>query len=151
MKKLKIGADAWIEKNPYNNKKGYGRKKHKEWNKNQESRLAKHKTQRAENGYSWYDFINFDSFIASVVATAVLKFAEDGMGYFPIGGEQINGDTWDYPEGTAENFNATCGSIYYALTQWLTVDEFSPGHEARYEEAKEAMILFSEHLGSWWD
>lgn len=147
---MKIGADNWIEKDSYRK----GTKEHKEEVKERPDKVKHHKEERAENGYSWFDWINFDSFIAGIVATAVLKFAEDGVGYFPIGGEFQDPEyPYDYPDGTHENFVATCGAIYYALTEWLNDGNMVMLNETdvKYQEAREAMILFAEHLGSWWD
>lgn len=158
----KIGADAWLTgPNPYNQESG--KKKHDKYEKQRPKDIKKHKKQRAEEGFSWFDWINFDSFIAGVVAEAVLQFAERSHGYFPIGGEEMDQETYDYPEGTYENYQATCGAIYFALTNWLNWDLVaaikgapSPGdayamEQVVYGEAVEAMILFSENLGRWWD
>lgn len=165
MSKRKIGADEWLSGNPYNKDKGL-----KEWKKTEKKRpktMKKHHKERMANGYSWFDWINFDSYIAGIVATAVLKFAEDGVGYFPIWGEQMIVDDekgiYEYPDGTHENHTATCGAIYFALTNWLDWDlvkavESAPSPQDAYamelvvmEEATEAMVLFAENLCRWWD
>lgn len=122
---LKIGADVWL-------------------NGTDGDKLPRHHQERIERGFSEYDWWNFNSYIAGVVATAVLKCV-DGYGYFAI-------NTKDYEEDTEEDFKATCGAIYYALTEYLRADyEWADDMNERYEEAREAMILFAENLGSWWD
>jgi hypothetical protein len=165
-KRRKIGADAWIWKNSYRR----GCMKHWKELVKGPARNLRHKKERMSNGFSTLDWWNMDSFIAGVVATGVLKFAEDGVGYFPIGDEKMV-DTekggWVWEDGTYENYVATCGAIYYALTQWLDWEdealvpylEAHPGDytgynaiaKVKYEEAREAMILFAENLGRWWD
>lgn len=147
-KKLKIGADAWLY-GPSGYRKGT--KPDRQIRKRRPGEIKKHKRQRVAQGYSWFDWINFDTFIAGVVATAALRFAEESHGYFAIGGEGLD-PKYSWPEGTAENYTATCGAIYFALSEWLNHDDSDwDAQQVRWAEAREAMILFSEHLSSWWD
>lgn len=44
-------------------------------------RIAIHRSQRALRGFSDYDWWSFDTYISGVIATALEKFRDDGMGY----------------------------------------------------------------------
>lgn len=126
---LKIGADNWLDKPQERN---YD--------------VEKHKKERIEQGFSEYDWWNFNSYIMGVVALAVLKFA-DGNSYFPI-------HTEDYEDDTLDDYRATCGAIYFALREYLEAEEDWNGDydmAVYYDEAREAMILFAENLGHWWN
>lgn len=151
MSKRKIGADEWLSDNMYNQIKGKGLKDWKKTERDRPKKIKRHHKERIENGYSWFDWINFDTFIMGVVATGVLKFAEDSVGFFPMDGEKMD-KLYHYPEGTLENYKATCGAIYFALTEYLdNGGDYGPGYLDRAEEAKEAMMLFAENTLRWWD
>jgi hypothetical protein len=155
-----VGADVWLNKNPYN--RGKGLKKHLKEEKARPKKIKRHQKERMMNGYSWYDWINFDSYIGPVIASAVLKFATDGVGFWPMDDEQMNED-YSYDDSVCENFHATCGAIYFALTEWANWDlvkavEGAPSPQDAYametvvyNEAREAMHIFAENLGTWWD
>lgn len=101
--------------------------------------VAKHRTQRAEDGFSVFDWWAFDQYIAEVVARAALKFAHEGSGYFEEMGE----------EGTREYFIG----IARPLMEYAQ-DKFKRDVETQLrvrEEAKDAMMRFAEHFPRWWD
>ncbi len=146
---LPVGADTWIHKNPYRK----GIKEHAEWELNRDKRFRKHRKQRADNGYSWEDWINFDSYIVPVIANAILDFAEHGVGFFPMDNEEPDPLDYAYPQSTQENHTATLGAIYYALSEYSKVTDaaIGPEWEMRYAEAQEALHIFVDHLAHWWD
>ncbi len=150
MARVPVGADAWLyKKNPYSKK--HNKSQYDKYEKDRPEVIKRHREQRANKGYSDHDWWNFDSFIMGAVCNVMVDFIEHGHGYFAIGDEQMDPITGAYPEGTLENYNATLGAIYYALYNHLTNDECEPGWEERFEEARQAMILYAEYVHNFWD
>jgi len=105
------------------------------------SRVWRHERERVNHGYSWWDWISFDTYVCGVIADACRDFRLKGMGY---------------PSGmTEEEWHAVLLRIEEPL-RWWAEDKFDndldhKAEAAKYEEAKAAMALFAEHLGSMWD
>lgn len=104
-------------------------------------RVFQHERERVNHGYSWHDWISFDTYICLVIADACRDFALHGMGH-PC-------------ELTEEEWHDVLCRIEAPL-RWWAEDKFDNDldHEAetlKYREAQAAMALFAEHLGSMWD
>lgn len=123
-----VGADSWV----HNQRKGESRK-------TLERRIAKHRRQRSEAGYSWNDWISFDTFLAGIIANGMRDFRLNGIGY---------------PGGmTPEEWNDILLRIENPLSRWAA-DKFEADHETekiKYSEAQEAIRLLAEHFGHFWD
>jgi hypothetical protein len=112
-----------------------------EWPWQYYRRVWRHESQRVNNGYSWHDWISFDTFLCLVIADACRDFRENGQGY-PAGSSE-------------EEWNDVLTRIEDPL-RWWGENKFdnelsAEGEKLRYEEAKDAMRLVAEHLGSLWD
>lgn len=104
-------------------------------------RVTRHQRERVKNGYSWYDWISFDTYICQVVADSCQAFRLHGVGY---------------PSGMTEaEWHDILHRIEMPLRWWAEQKfENSLDHKAemiKYKEAQAAMALFAEHLGSMWD
>lgn len=155
-KKKPIGADYWLHKPTW--RKGsirYWRDLPK-----RPKRIVKHKIDRAQNGYSWDDWINFDSYVGPMIAKAVKRFADEGHGFFFVDkSDAVDAHTPPYIadwENAEAKFKALCYGIHDDIMAYYNLDIFSP--DCTYEEevaaletAKAAMVLFSQNLGHWWD
>jgi len=105
------------------------------------SRVWRHERERVNHGYSWNDWISFDTFLCQVIADAARDFREKGHGY-PMGSSE-------------EEWHDILTRIEGPL-RWWAEKKFDNelDHKAemiKYEEAKEAMRLVADHLGSLWD
>lgn len=104
-------------------------------------RVTCHQRGRIKNGYSWYDWISFDTYVCQVIADACQGFRLHGAGY---------------PTGmTEEEWHDVLYRIEVPLRWWAEQkfeNDLDPKAEMiKYKEAQAAMALFSEHLGSMWD
>lgn len=104
-------------------------------------RVWRHEAERVNHGYSWYDWISFDTFVCQVMADACRDFRLNGHGY-PCG-------------MTEEEWHAILVKIEEPLRWWAT-EKFDnnldhKGELQKYKEAQAAMALFAEHLGAMWD
>lgn len=96
--------------------------------------------ERGRYGYSRRDWWSFDIYICGVIGRACQDFKGYGNGF---------------PGGMTESeWNQLLEDIYVPLLEWhehrfeyydLAAEEFA------YEQAKEAMHKFAEHLGAFWD
>lgn len=104
-------------------------------------RVVKHRRQRAYHGYSMQDWWTFDTYVTGLIANACRDFRTNGIGY-PTGMEPAEWlDILERIEGPLRSYSE---------------DKFSPtetyvSSKRRYDEARDAMRLFAEHLGSFWD
>jgi len=104
------------------------------------AKLRRHKRQRAKQGYSEYDWWSFDTYITWVIGNAVLDFKNRGVGLH-YGSSSAENDEW-------------LDSIAKPLLRYSESKFDIHDHEEElrmYNEAREAMKKFSEHLGTWWD
>jgi hypothetical protein len=104
-------------------------------------RVVKHERDRVNHGYSWNDWISFDTYICQVIADAVQDFRLHGAGY-PMGMDEAE-------------WHDILHKIEDPLRWWAT-EKFdnnldAKGEIQKYKEAQAAMALFAEHLGSMWD
>lgn len=100
----------------------------------------RHKQERIKYGYSVFDWWNFDSYIAGVIAQGCERFARDGMGY--------------PPDMSSQEWKELCLSIAGPLSRWACEDRWKldgPDTEKLYLEAKAALHLFADHFGAFWD
>jgi hypothetical protein len=107
--------------------------------KDEPDKLERHRTERAENGFSVFDWWSFDTYIAGVIANAVIKFRDEGVGY------PANMDP--------EEWKNLCTEIAEPLLAWSDDKfdlDFKEG-EALYDRVKEAMHKFADNFGSFWD
>jgi len=107
--------------------------------KDEPDKLEQHRAERAESGFSVFDWWSFDTYITGVIGNAVKQFA-NGRGY---------------PGGfTQESWTTLCNEISEPLLKFSN-DQFDGNtfdeESKMYDDAKEAMMKFSEHLGAWWD
>lgn len=103
-------------------------------------RVGRHRHQRAEQGYSWHDWINFDTFIAGVIANAARDFRLNGVGY----PGNVTQDEW----------TDILARIETPLRAWSEGKHDAVGSAERgtlYRECQEALRLFADHFGSFWD
>lgn len=110
-----------------------------EWPWQHYRRIRRHERQRIKNGYSWYDWISFDTFLCLLLADACKDFRENSHGY-PMG-------------SSVEEWNALLTSIEEPLRVWGE-SKFELKHDeevAAYEAAIAAMHLVADNLGSLWD
>lgn len=102
-------------------------------------RVERHNRERAQKGYSAFDWWSFDTFICGVIANACRDFRLKGIGY--------PGDM------TEEEWADYLLSIETPLRVWAE-EKFDLGHEQEleaYEAAKAAMHKFADRLGNFWD
>ena len=102
-------------------------------------RVARHNAERAQKGYSWYDWISFDTFICGVIANACRDFRLKGVGY---------GNGY-----TEESWAEFLLSIEEPLRVWAEqkFDLDQPEYLESYEAARAAMHKFADELGQFWD
>lgn len=112
-----------------------------EWPWQRARRIRRHERERINHGFSWNDWISFDTHICLVIADAVADFRLKGCGY-PMGSSE-------------EEWHATLLAIEGPLRWWgekkFDNDLDAKGELQKYKEAQAAMALFAEHLGSMWD
>lgn len=102
-------------------------------------RVSRHNAQRAQKGYSVYDWWSFDTFICGVIANACRDFRLKGVSY-----------AMGYTEGS---WSAYLLSIETPLRVWAE-GKYDLGHGEEveaYEAAKAAMHRFADELGNFWD
>lgn len=102
-------------------------------------RVQRHNSERAEKGYSVFDWWSFDTFICGVIANACRDFRLKGVGY---------GNGY-----TEESWNEFLLGIEEPLRVWAE-SKFKLSHEQEleaYEAAKAAMHRFADELGQFWD
>lgn len=102
-------------------------------------RVERHNRERAQKGYSVFDWWSFDTFICGVIANACRDFRLKGVSY--AGGY------------TPESWDEFLLSIETPLRVWAE-KKFDLGHEEEleaYEAAKVAMHKFADELGNFWD
>lgn len=108
--------------------------------KDNPEKLEQHRRERAEHGFSTFDWWSFDTYIAGVIGRGVLKFIEDGMGY--------PGNM------TEEEWKTLCREISEPLVKY-SGEKFSLSsleEEAElYEQVKDALRKFTDHFGYFWD
>jgi hypothetical protein len=112
-----------------------------EWPWQRARRIRRHERERVNHGFSWYDWISFDTYICLVIADAVADFRLKGAGY-PMGMEE-------------QEWHDLLHKIEDPL-RWWAEQKFdneldAKGELQKYKEAQAAMALFAEHLGSMWD
>lgn len=142
--KKELGLENYVPKHTKLEKLRPG-KYWKSWTKKEkENRSGKdwrlHKKQRVEFGYSTFDWWSMDSYIAGVIAHACDKFAKESHGH--------PGDM------TYEEWQNYCSGIAAPLKLWASANRWKLSHEDEmklYEEVKEAMHLFAERFGCFWD
>lgn len=101
-----------------------------------EEAIARHRDQRAERGWSDYDWWCGDTYLAHVIGSMALKY-RDGSGY---PGNMTEEEWHDILTRIAEPLLA------YARRKFIGPDE-----DRLYLEAKKALLLFAEHFGHFWD
>lgn len=102
-------------------------------------RVNRHNKERAEKGYSRYDWWNFDGFVCGLIANACRDFRLKGVGY----GNGFTEESW------AEFLLG----IETPLRVWADekFDRFGDDAVTAYEDAKAAMHRFADELGQFWD
>ena len=101
--------------------------------------VKEHRLERAANGYSTRDWWNFDTFIVGLIANAVADFRTHGMGY---PGHVTEGEWHVILKRIEGPLRA------YANDKF---DVFGEDATKQYEAAQEALRLFTEYLGHFWD
>lgn len=122
------GADRWI----YNSKDRSYIKRRKQ--------VRKHRKQRAVRGWSVFDFWNADSYLLDVIAEIADKFRVDGVGY-----------PSNYTEAEWHEILVKIAKPLHAYTngEW---DCFDNDVTMRlHKEATEALHLFADYFGNFWD
>lgn len=107
--------------------------------RNDPEKLARHRKERQEHGFSAADWWSFDTYIAGVIGRALIKFRDEGHGY---------------PHGSSEEeFKTLCTEIAEPLLDYAEnkFKVFGDKEDKMYNDAVAAMIKFSENLGQWWD
>lgn len=103
------------------------------------SRIEKHKAERAEYGYSWWDWISFDTFLAGVIANGVHDFRVNGHGR--------PGDMTD------EEWDSWLESIETPLRKYAEdkFNLFGEDEKNLYQAVQEAMHKVADRFGTLWD
>jgi len=101
-------------------------------------KLRRHKSERASQGYSVFDWWSFDTYITWVIGNAVLDF-KNAAGY-------IHGDT-------DEENNEFLDSIAKPLLEYSEkkFDVFGDDALKLHEDASAALHKFADRLGWFWD
>lgn len=102
-------------------------------------RVQRHNKERAEKGYSRYDWWSFDTFVCGVIANACRDFRLKGVGF----GNGFTEESWD----------EFLLGIETPLRVWADekFDRFGDDAVKAYEDAKAAMHRFADELGQFWD
>lgn len=104
--------------------------------------VCRHSIDRLRYGASWYDWINFDTYLAALLANAAHDFRNHGVGGYP-------------GNMTKERWHAELLKIETAFRKWVDDDlrsKMSTEEEkALYEECQEALFAVALHFGSFWD
>lgn len=104
-------------------------------------RVWRHERGRVNHGFSWDDWISFDTYICLVIADACADFRLKGMGY-PMGMEE-------------QEWHDVLHKIEEPLRWWAEKkfdnDLDHQGEVIKYKEAQAALVLFAQHLGAMWD
>lgn len=125
---MHTGADAWIyKKKPFT---GSG------WRKRRKD-IRKHKKQRAQQGWSVYDFWGADHYIAAVVAGLAARFRDHGVGY--------------PGRYTAQDWAFILTAIEKPLVNYVMKSETGDDTPQDFAAADEAMHLFADHWMDFWD
>lgn len=107
----------------------------------------RHEKERLENGFSTYDWWNFNSYLSWVIIGGLKKFLKDGNGY-PGGTtkEEWDKDLQTMIEGFEAN-EALQGFEGYGFNN-VTYEEWSKPLEDKWERG---IKLFLENYGTLWD
>lgn len=103
-------------------------------------RVNQHNSERAQKGYSKWDWWSFDTFVCALIANACRDFRLKGHGY--------PGDM------TAEEWGIYLLEIEEPLRVWAEKKfDFDTQEEEleAYEAARKAMAMFAHRLGWMWD
>lgn len=112
----------------------------RKYKKEEPGKWKKHQRQRVKYGYSIYDWWNFDSYIAGVIAHATERFASQGMGH-PMSHTEA---TW----------KELCLSISEPLAKWASEDRWKLNLDDSlelYRQVQEALHKFADNFGGFWD
>lgn len=104
----------------------------------------KHYEERKANGFSKADWINFDTYIAWVIHSAVIKMRDEGHTMFSFPGE---------PEA---NWEALTRGEYQVMIDgfgdYAAMDELNdPDYKDIYRRLDEALEIFKKRFKSLWD
>lgn len=109
----------------------------------------KHVEERAEHGFSTYDWWNFDQYLAWVISNACKRFRAESKG-FP--GEMENQDAWNSVLlEIEEGFEAHLELSGVDFPEPVDGEEYKAWIEQRREKFQVAMELFAKYFGSLWD
>ena len=104
--------------------------------------IAKHREQRANEGMSWYDWINFDQFLAQIIVNACDRFLVDGHG-FPASLNNMS------------EWKAILREMRDGFQAHLEISDFNfkgrEEHDALQAKYKRAMELFAIYHPNMWD
>lgn len=124
---MQIGADTWIYKGTMSN--GGWRERRR--------RIRKHRKQRADIGWSVFDFWGGDHFIVGVIAGMAARFRDSGAGY-PA-------------RYTAQEWADVLTRIEAPLHTYVEKSSTGDHRPEDFDAANVAMQLFAEHWMDFWD
>jgi hypothetical protein len=109
------------------------------WAKN----TLRHKRERARNGFSFYDWVNFDEYLAWVIVGGLKMFRHHGSGH----PSQLTLEQWnDILDEMIEGFEA-----YLFICSIDAVNEGEEGLNKKKETSDRALQLFVEYFPDLWD
>ena len=107
----------------------------------------RHERERAKNGFSTYDWWNFNSYLSWVIRQGLARFRDGGVG-FPVG---LTEEEWDQIlEKMIDAFEAfeELESMKSYTDRSVSFSEWSAPYKARWEEGSKLFIEYFFHL---WD
>lgn len=105
--------------------------------KHTDEERARHHAQRADRGWSDFDFWCADTYLMHVIGSIAAKFRDDGTGY---------------PSGMTEHEWADILTrISDPLLAYADRTSIGPEEDELHAKAREALLLFAEHFGHFWD
>ena len=115
---------------------------------------AKHESERAKNGFSVYDWINFSDYLAWVIVQALKKFRDEGAGFPAILGNDTNTgmDEWkSILNEMITGFEAHLAMESSSHLDYASWDDYLEGIKHQHALRDRALDLFKEYYGNLWD
>lgn len=108
--------------------------------------VKKHESERLKNGFSTCDWYNFNTYLAWVIQSGLVKFRNEGSGY-PA---QLTEETWHFMLDTMiDGFEAF--AELESMESWdihTPFDEWAAPRRARWETGRQ---LFIDNFDTLWD
>ncbi len=130
----------WVYK-PFSYNWRYGWKRNLKSLINYPRKIKTHIVGRVVNGYSWYDWVNFDTYLSEVIVAGLTDFKNNGIGY----PGELTPEEWDRRLGIMIEGFTLINNKFDDLTNYGMYSE----EQAR--TIRIAKFYLMKHFESLWD